>query len=320
MSVEIKVPSVGESITEVTVGNWLKEDGEYVEMDEQICELESDKATFELTAEASGILKHKAKEGDTLEIGQVICEIDEEAKKESGPEKENPKEKTPEENKSGNTAEPAPSKTGNTVEMHVPEVGESITEVTISNWAKKDGDFVELDEVIAEMESDKATFELTAEAQGILHIKVQDEATLKIGDLICTIDETDTPSEVSSPEHKEERPATSQQSSDAHYAQGHPSPAAAKILEEKGISPKEVKGTGVDGRITREDAQHAEKPTGSKPEKVPEKPGENGQAPSTAPGGNREEKGRRCLPCARPYRAGSWLLKMKRPCSPPSTR
>ena len=68
MSLEIKVPSVGESISEVTIASWSKKDGDYVEMDEVICELESDKATFELNAESSGVLKIKAKEGDTQSV------------------------------------------------------------------------------------------------------------------------------------------------------------------------------------------------------------------------------------------------------------
>ena len=78
MSLVIKVPEVGESITEVTIASWLKQDGDMVEMDELICELESDKATFELPAEAAGILRIKAQEGDVLEIGATICEIDSE--------------------------------------------------------------------------------------------------------------------------------------------------------------------------------------------------------------------------------------------------
>ncbi|MEO1255912.1 MAG: biotin/lipoyl-containing protein, partial [Bacteroidota bacterium] len=79
MSLEMKVPSVGESITEVTVASWTKNDGDFVEMDEVICELESDKATFEVTAEAAGKLSIKAQEGDTLEIGAVLCEIEPDA-------------------------------------------------------------------------------------------------------------------------------------------------------------------------------------------------------------------------------------------------
>ena len=77
MSIEMKIPAVGESISEVTVGQWFKKDGDQVAMDEVICELESDKATFELTAEAAGTLRIKAQAGDSLEIGAVICVIEE---------------------------------------------------------------------------------------------------------------------------------------------------------------------------------------------------------------------------------------------------
>ena len=80
MSFEIKIPSVGESIAEVTVGQWLVEDGASVEMDDPICELESEKATFELNAEVAGVLKQNAKEGDELAIGDIIGSIDENAK------------------------------------------------------------------------------------------------------------------------------------------------------------------------------------------------------------------------------------------------
>src|SRR5690606_12907259 len=82
MSLEMKVPTVGESITEVTLAQWLKNDGDYVEMDEIVAELESDKATFELPAEKAGILRHVAGEGDTLEIGAIVCTIEEGAKAE----------------------------------------------------------------------------------------------------------------------------------------------------------------------------------------------------------------------------------------------
>src|SRR5690606_41419512 len=77
MGKTIKVPQVGESISEVTIGKWLKQDGDHVEQDEIICELESDKATFEVPSEGTGILRIKAQEGETLEIGEVICEIEE---------------------------------------------------------------------------------------------------------------------------------------------------------------------------------------------------------------------------------------------------
>lgn len=258
MSLEIKVPEVGESITEVTIASWLKKDGDYVEQDEIIAELESDKATFELPAEKAGVLKIKVQDGETIDIGTVICEIDTSATGAS----------TPKEEKSTPAAAPAnsesePTRTGEVKKMIVPAVGESITEVTISSWLKSDGDFVELDEIIAEVESDKATFELPAEANGILKIIAQEGDTLEIGATICNI-EVMTGAPASSGESKSSTPttgtaSTTVSSGDTTYATGHASPAAAKILSEKGIDPSTIKGTGVDGRITKEDAEKVQK-------------------------------------------------------------
>jgi 2-oxoglutarate dehydrogenase E2 component (dihydrolipoamide succinyltransferase) len=152
------------------------------------------------------------------------------------------------------TADNSP-KTGKTVEMVVPPLAESITEVTIGSWSKNDGDFVEMDEVIGEIESDKATFELTAETQGYLQIVANEGDTLEIGALICKIEETEgapPPPEEFESEAKPEKATTTD-----NYAEGHPSPAAAKILDEKGIDKGTVKGTGVGGRITKEDALNA---------------------------------------------------------------
>ncbi|MGK7389574.1 MAG: 2-oxoglutarate dehydrogenase complex dihydrolipoyllysine-residue succinyltransferase [Candidatus Cyclobacteriaceae bacterium M2_1C_046] len=254
MSVAVKVPTVGESITEVTVANWLKSDGDFVEQDEIIAELESDKATFELPAEASGKLKIKAQEGDTLEIGAVICEIDTDAKGASAADKKEAPKAEKKETPSGGGG---PSKTGEVKEMTVPAVGESITEVTISSWLKNEGDYVELDEVIAEVDSDKATFELPAEASGILHIEAKEGDTLEIGSLICKIEVTEGAPATAPAKEKNQPADTEKAEGEETYASGHASPAAAKILKEKGIDPKNVKGTGVDGRITKEDAEKA---------------------------------------------------------------
>ena len=179
MAQQVKVPTVGESITEVTIANWLKKDGDFVNIDEVIAELESDKATFELPAPQAGILKIKKQKGEVAAIGEVICEL-----ADGGQPAATPKTET-------KAAAPTPTttpttqpmkSTGGIKEMKVPTVGESITEVTISTWLKKDGDFVKLDEVIAEVESDKATFELPAEANGILRIIAKEKDTLPIGD------------------------------------------------------------------------------------------------------------------------------------------
>ncbi len=301
MSLEIKVPAVGESISEVTIGQWFKKDGDYVEMDEVICELESDKATFELTAEADGILTTKAKSGDVLEIDEVICEIDTDASKEdaSSDSKSEEKENGEKESKDSGSESKASSsssqggKTGEVKEMVVPTVGESITEVNLASWLKEDGDFVEMDEIIAEVDSDKATFELPAEAQGILRHVAQEGDTLEIGGLICKIEvmEGEAPEESSKEEGKEDSGSTSKESSDKEtYATGHASPAAAKILAEKDIDPKEVKGTGKDGRITKEDAEKAEKQA-ARPSDKKEKKESKETAPETPKvGGDRETK------------------------------
>lgn len=292
MSLEMKVPAVGESITEVTVAQWTKKDGDIVEMDEIICELESDKATFEVTAEAAGELHVKAEEGESLEIGAVLCEIDESKASTNGKSQEAGEQKS--EEKEAEASKP----TGEVKEMHVPTVGESINEVTISSWAKQDGDFVELDEVIAEIESDKATFELTAEASGTLKIEAEEGATLEIGALICKIEvseEGPAKSEDSSSGKSEQQTSTPATDAKETYATGHASPAAAKILEEKGIAADQVKGTGKDGRITKEDALNAQKqaPKPEAPRSAPQdgKPSRPAyEAPEIKSGVSREEK------------------------------
>jgi 2-oxoglutarate dehydrogenase E2 component (dihydrolipoamide succinyltransferase) len=152
------------------------------------------------------------------------------------------------------------------LEIKVPTVGESISEVTIARWNKKTGDYVEMDELLCELESDKATFELNAEQAGILTTKGNEGDTIKVGDVICLIDEsaakpvgakTEAPkAEVQTPKTETKPEVSSQQpvANDKPF----PSPAAAKILAEKGIEVKDVKGTGKEGRITKGDALTAE--------------------------------------------------------------
>jgi 2-oxoglutarate dehydrogenase E2 component (dihydrolipoamide succinyltransferase) len=152
------------------------------------------------------------------------------------------------------------------LEIKVPPVGESITEVTLSSWLKKDGDSVEMDEAIAELESDKATFELTAEKAGILKTIAKEGDVLPIGAIVCSIEEGGSAT-VAAPKAAEtatvaaeSKPAakTAASTKETTYASGTPSPAAAKILAEKGVEPASVNGNGVGGRITKEDALKAE--------------------------------------------------------------
>ncbi|WP_026967933.1 2-oxoglutarate dehydrogenase complex dihydrolipoyllysine-residue succinyltransferase [Algoriphagus terrigena] len=248
MSKEMKVPTVGESISEVTVGQWFKKDGDLVQLDEVLCELESDKATFEFPSEAAGILKIVAQEGDTVEIGGLICTIEEGASQATS---------APVAAASSAPAAKA-SASGEVKEMIVPTVGESITEVTLANWIKKDGDFVTLDEVIAEVDSDKATFELPAEATGILRQVAKEGDVLEIGGLICKIEVTEAAPAKEAPASAPAAASSSAPASE-NYASGHASPAASKILSEKGIPATAVAGSGKDGRITKEDAMGAQK-------------------------------------------------------------
>lgn len=143
--------------------------------------------------------------------------------------------------------------------MKVPTIGESITEVTLSQWLKKDGDYVKVDEPICEFESDKATLEFPAEANGKLIFVAKEGDDLPIGALVAKIDTSfaiDTPAPAS-PTVAVETPAPTVEPVKENYASGHPSPAAGKILREGNVAASDVSGTGKDGRITKEDAVKA---------------------------------------------------------------
>ncbi|MBR9919963.1 MAG: 2-oxoglutarate dehydrogenase complex dihydrolipoyllysine-residue succinyltransferase [Bacteroidetes bacterium] len=194
------------------------------------------------------------------------------------------------------------------VEMKVPTIGESVTEVTLSQWLIADGDYVSLDQPICEFESDKATLEFPAEASGkLIHVAAEDD-DLEIGALVAKIDTSvEAPSggdsgssddsgkdaKEDAPAEKEEKaPAAAESNGSDSYAKGHPSPAAAKILEEGNVDPSTVSGTGKDGRITKEDAEKAVANKSTAPKQA-EKPAEKKETarPATS-GGNfsREER------------------------------
>jgi 2-oxoglutarate dehydrogenase E2 component (dihydrolipoamide succinyltransferase) len=148
------------------------------------------------------------------------------------------------------------------LEMKVPSPGESITEVEIAEWLVEDGDYVEKDQAIAEVDSDKATLELPAEASGTIKLKAEEGDAVAVGQVVCLIDTSAEKPEGSEPIKKVEKVEAIQQevkttSSSQTYATGTPSPAANKILAEKGMDASQVNGTGRDGRITKEDAVKA---------------------------------------------------------------
>jgi 2-oxoglutarate dehydrogenase E2 component (dihydrolipoamide succinyltransferase) len=150
------------------------------------------------------------------------------------------------------------------IELKIPSVGESVTTVTISQWLKKDGEYVAMDEPIAELESDKATVELNATAAGILTIITEEGSDVEIGAIVASIDTSAAaPTKIADAPVSKEKPAEIKPEvappavKEETYAKGHPSPAANKILAEKGINPLSINGTGPGGRITKNDAQLA---------------------------------------------------------------
>ncbi len=158
------------------------------------------------------------------------------------------------------------------LEMKVPSPGESITEVEIATWLVSDGDYVEKDQAIAEVDSDKATLELPAEASGVITLKAEEGDAVAVGQVVCLIDtsadapeggsSTATKSESPAPTAKTETPAVAP-SEKPTYATGTPSPAAAKLMSEKGLTSDAISGTGRDGRITKEDVLSASPAMGS---------------------------------------------------------
>ncbi|TAN15769.1 MAG: 2-oxoglutarate dehydrogenase complex dihydrolipoyllysine-residue succinyltransferase [Chitinophagaceae bacterium] len=285
--IDIKVPPIGESINEATIAKWLKKDGEYVERDEVICELESEKASFELNAEESGVLKIQAKEGDTVKIGETIAQINEKA---AAPEAPAPQKKAPEPavkeaiNKDAAVTAPAvtsaPLSNKGIIEIKVPVIGESINEVTLLSWKKDNGDYVERDEVICELESEKATFELNAEESGSLQQVGKEGDTLKIGDVVAKIDTS-----VAAPSGKTaavksvekdilpeseireritvETPAPKSVAETAAKA----TPVAAAIMADKNVSSAQIHGSGAGGKIIKNDVMAALEHPGTNIEK-----------------------------------------------------
>ena len=159
------------------------------------------------------------------------------------------------------------------LEMKVPSPGESITEVEIATWLVEDGDYVEKDQAIAEVDSDKATLELPAEASGIITLKAEEGDAVEVGAVVCLIDTSaekpegsEQSSVSSSPVKKENSPSSPppEGSGEAKtYATGTASPAAKKILAEKGMDAGSISGTGKDGRVTKDDAVNATPSMGS---------------------------------------------------------
>jgi len=285
MTTDIKVPTLGESVTEATVGQWFKKEGESVSRDEPLVELETDKVTLEVPAPADGELASiVVKEGETVEVGALLGSIGEgggkaaakpaakpaEAKKAEKPEpakgngKSNGKAK-PEKAESGEEG-------GELVDIVVPAAGESVTEADVGEWLKSEGDEVAMDEALVELETDKAAQEIPAQAKGVLVeiLKKQGE-TVEVGDVLGRIRVgAKAGGEKAAPAKAAAEEAKAETRSEAPAGDKRPpAPSADKMIKEKGLAEADIDGSGKEGQVLKEDVLKAlEGGGGRKPEEA----------------------------------------------------
>ncbi|MBY6056255.1 2-oxoglutarate dehydrogenase complex dihydrolipoyllysine-residue succinyltransferase [Leisingera daeponensis] len=240
MTTEVRVPTLGESVTEATVATWFKKPGDAVTADEMLCELETDKVTVEVPSPASGQLADiVAAEGDTVGVDALLANIAEESA--AGPETVKPKANAPE------TAEPAGEAAS--TDIIVPALGESVSEATVSTWFKKVGDSVAQDEMLCELETDKVSVEVPSPAAGVLA-----EITAGEGETVAASAKLGVISGAAAAPAAEKAPAAAAPAPAKDVANA---PSAEKAMAEAGIDGSQVTGTGRDGRIMKEDVAAA---------------------------------------------------------------
>ncbi|MEL7487318.1 MAG: 2-oxoglutarate dehydrogenase complex dihydrolipoyllysine-residue succinyltransferase [Pseudomonadota bacterium] len=253
MAAEIRVPTLGESVTEATVARWLKAAGDAVSADEPLVELETDKVSVEASAPASGVLGEiVAQEGETVEVDALLGVITEGAAA------------SPNKKSEPANAASAPQASGETINVVVPEGGESVTEADIGEWLKKKGDAVAADEPIVSLETDKAAMDVAAPKAGVIvEIHGAEGDTVEVGALLAVIAVGDAPAAANGSAAPAASPAPA--ASDAPSSTTL-SPAPRRVLAESGVDASTVSGTGKDGRITKGDALSASaKPAAAKP-------------------------------------------------------
>ncbi|PRY21797.1 2-oxoglutarate dehydrogenase E2 component [Aliiruegeria haliotis] len=252
MTIEVRVPTLGESVTEATVATWFKKPGDAVAVDEMLCELETDKVTVEVPAPAAGVLGEiVAEEGETVGVDALLATLQAGEGAAPAPAKEAPSE-----------AAPAPAASGGAaVDVMVPTLGESVTEATVSTWFKAVGEAVAQDEMLCELETDKVSVEVPAPASGVLTEIVAAEgstvdATAKLA-VISSGDAAATAAPAAAAPTPATAPAAGKDVADA--------PSARKLMAEKGIDPANVQGSGRDGRVMKGDVINALAQPAAKP-------------------------------------------------------
>jgi len=270
MAEEIRVPGLGESVTEATLAKWLKAEGDRVEEDEPIAELETDKVSMEVNAPAAGVLSEQlVEEGAEVEVGALIARLDSEAKAGSKtPGKAEARSTSSDDEAAAGNGEKQPKADassedggdGETVDVVVPESGESVTEAGLGRWLKTAGDAVEEDEPVAELETDKAAMEVNAPVAGVLsETLVEEGATVSPGDVIARIETGASPK--AKPAEADKADKSGKQDSAGQEAKAEPKESAARpmapsvrrLISEYNLDPDSIEGSGKDGRITKAD-------------------------------------------------------------------
>ncbi|MBB5317614.1 2-oxo acid dehydrogenase subunit E2 [Tunturibacter empetritectus] len=264
MPTDVVMPQMGESITEGTITKWLKKPGDAIQRDEPLFEISTDKVDAEIPSPAAGTLKEiKIAEGTTVQINTVVCSIDETGSS-SAPAAAPAKAETAAAPAANTVATAAaqgnpPAATGPGTEVLMPQMGESITEGTITKWLKKVGDTVQRDEPIFEISTDKVDAEIPSPVAGILsEIKVQEGATVTINTVVAVIGgaagKSSAPAvSTPAPAAAASAPATSAVSSASAGERVRSSPLVRKIAKDNNVDLSQVPGTGAAGRITKTD-------------------------------------------------------------------
>ncbi|MDT0681730.1 2-oxoglutarate dehydrogenase complex dihydrolipoyllysine-residue succinyltransferase [Roseicyclus sp. F158] len=296
MSTEVRVPTLGESVTEATVATWFKKPGDTVAQDEMLCELETDKVTVEVPAPAAGTLAEiVAEEGATVGVDALLANIAEEGN--AGPEEMTPKGSSRETasgagtERGGEVAEEVASENsggsegGESVDVMVPSLGESVSEATVATWFKKVGDSVNQDEMLCELETDKVSVEVPAPASGVLSEIVAEEGTTVDASAKLAVLTSGGAAPAKSAPSEETSSAPAPSSEGGKDRDVEDAPSAKKLMAEKGLSSSDVKGSGRDGRVMKEDVLNALNKPAEKTE-AKQAP----RAPAPAEDADREER------------------------------
>ncbi|MGM0561916.1 MAG: 2-oxoglutarate dehydrogenase complex dihydrolipoyllysine-residue succinyltransferase [Pseudomonadota bacterium] len=276
MATEIKVPTLGESVTEATVARWLKKAGESVSADEPLVELETDKVTLEVNAPADGTISEiKAEEGANVEVGAVLGLIGEgqaaapsnkassekasEDKKDSQPAKQEAKAEekaasAPSDSASSGKGKSGSAASGKSVDVVVPTLGESVSEATVARWLKKPGEAVEADEALVELETDKVTLEVNApEAGSLSEILAKEGENVEVGAVLGKVAAGASGSDSAPAEDKEEQSGKAEPDGGKKAADTGKSQPEAKADDDRHLDPSAAPRSGEGGKITADD-------------------------------------------------------------------